>query len=170
MALFREQAKDVDIIISTALIPGKRAPLLITKDMVESMKPGRWGGRKGGKRGAALNGGGHEARRGGLLRWGGGEAMCCCCASAVAQHAFPGAPHSLARSVTVDLAAEQGGNIETTVPGEVRWERTNAPCCPPAALGSMTSHGSCPLLHSCERQPTLFSAPLDLCRWSSTAA
>ena len=44
MALFREQAKDVDIIISTALIPGKRAPLLITKDMVESMKPGRWGG------------------------------------------------------------------------------------------------------------------------------
>ncbi|PRW58593.1 NAD(P) mitochondrial isoform A [Chlorella sorokiniana] len=62
MALFREQARDVDIIISTALIPGKRAPLLITKDMVESMKPG---------------------------------------------------------SVTVDLAAEQGGNIQTTVPGEV---------------------------------------------------
>ncbi len=42
MALFREQAKDVDIIISTALIPGKRAPVLILKDMVESMKPGRW--------------------------------------------------------------------------------------------------------------------------------
>ena len=62
MALFAEQARDVDIIISTALIPGKRAPLLITKDMVESMRPG---------------------------------------------------------SVTVDLAAEQGGNIETTVPGKV---------------------------------------------------
>lgn len=40
MALFREQAKDVDIIISTALIPGKKAPLLITDDMVASMKPG----------------------------------------------------------------------------------------------------------------------------------
>ena len=40
MALFRAQAKEVDIIITTALIPGKRAPLLITKDMVESMKPG----------------------------------------------------------------------------------------------------------------------------------
>lgn len=40
MALFREQAKDVDIIITTALIPGKRAPQLILKDMVESMKPG----------------------------------------------------------------------------------------------------------------------------------
>ncbi|EFN59205.1 hypothetical protein CHLNCDRAFT_138139 [Chlorella variabilis] len=62
MALFREQAGEVDIIITTALIPGKRAPLLITRDMVESMKPG---------------------------------------------------------SVTVDLAAEQGGNIETTVAGQV---------------------------------------------------
>ncbi|KAL4423593.1 hypothetical protein ABPG77_004633 [Micractinium sp. CCAP 211/92] len=62
MALFREQAREVDIIITTALIPGKRAPVLITKDMIESMKPG---------------------------------------------------------SVTVDLAAENGGNIETTVPGQV---------------------------------------------------
>lgn len=62
MALFAEQAKEVDIIISTALIPGKPAPLLITKDMVESMKPG---------------------------------------------------------SVTVDLAAEAGGNIETTVANQV---------------------------------------------------
>lgn len=62
MALFRKQAKDVDIIISTALIPGKKAPLLIMKDMVDSMKPG---------------------------------------------------------SVTVDLAAEAGGNIETTVKDEV---------------------------------------------------
>ena len=40
MALFREQASDVDIIITTALIPGKEAPKLITKDMVEVMKPG----------------------------------------------------------------------------------------------------------------------------------
>ena len=62
MALFAEQAKDVDIIITTALIPGKPAPKLITKEMVESMKDG---------------------------------------------------------SVIVDLAAEQGGNCELTVPGEV---------------------------------------------------
>ena len=40
MALFAEQAKDVDIIITTALIPGKPAPKLISKQMVESMKPG----------------------------------------------------------------------------------------------------------------------------------
>ncbi|KAI3433374.1 hypothetical protein D9Q98_003191 [Chlorella vulgaris] len=62
MALFREQAREVDIIITTALIPGKRAPQLILRDMVDSMKPG---------------------------------------------------------SVTVDLAAEMGGNVETTVPGQV---------------------------------------------------
>lgn len=40
MALFAEQAKEVDIIITTALIPGKPAPKLITADMVKSMKPG----------------------------------------------------------------------------------------------------------------------------------
>lgn len=40
MALFAEQAKEVDIIITTALIPGKTAPELITDDMVRSMKPG----------------------------------------------------------------------------------------------------------------------------------
>jgi len=62
MALFAEQAKDVDIIITTALIPGKPAPKLITADMVASMKDG---------------------------------------------------------SVIVDLAAEQGGNCELTVPGEL---------------------------------------------------
>ena len=60
--LFAKQCKEVDIIISTALIPGKKAPLLITKEMVESMKEG---------------------------------------------------------SVIVDLAAETGGNIETTRAGEV---------------------------------------------------
>jgi NAD(P) transhydrogenase subunit alpha len=40
MALFREQAKEVDIIITTAQIPGKRAPILVTKDMVDSMQAG----------------------------------------------------------------------------------------------------------------------------------
>ena len=40
MALFAEQAKEVDIIVTTALIPGKPAPKLITTDMVESMKAG----------------------------------------------------------------------------------------------------------------------------------
>ena len=39
-ALFREQAKEVDIVITTALIPGRPAPELWTEDMVESMKPG----------------------------------------------------------------------------------------------------------------------------------
>lgn len=38
--LYAEQAKDVDIIITTALIPGRPAPILITKEMVDSMKPG----------------------------------------------------------------------------------------------------------------------------------
>ena len=40
MALFAEQAKDVDIIITTALIPGKPAPKLITAEMVQSMQDG----------------------------------------------------------------------------------------------------------------------------------
>ena len=40
MALFREQAKEVDIVITTALIPGKPAPKLWMRDMVELMKPG----------------------------------------------------------------------------------------------------------------------------------
>jgi len=62
LATFAKQAADVDIIITTALIPGKPAPRLITADMVQSMRPG---------------------------------------------------------SVIVDLAAEQGGNCELTVPGEV---------------------------------------------------
>ncbi|XP_029921089.1 NAD(P) transhydrogenase, mitochondrial [Myripristis murdjan] len=62
MKLFAKQCLDVDILISTALIPGRRAPVLITKPMVESMKDG---------------------------------------------------------SVVVDLAAEAGGNIETTTPGEL---------------------------------------------------
>ncbi len=40
MALFGEQAKEVDIIITTALIPGRPAPKLITEPMVKSMKAG----------------------------------------------------------------------------------------------------------------------------------
>lgn len=39
-ALYAEQCKDVDIIITTALIPGRPAPRIITADMVASMKPG----------------------------------------------------------------------------------------------------------------------------------
>ncbi|WP_434664989.1 Re/Si-specific NAD(P)(+) transhydrogenase subunit alpha [Paraburkholderia sp. A3BS-1L] len=60
-AMYAQQAKDADIIITTALIPGKPAPKLITAEMVQSMKSG---------------------------------------------------------SVIVDMAAEQGGNCELTVPGE----------------------------------------------------
>ncbi len=40
MALFAEQAKDVDIIITTALIPGRPAPRLVLAEMVDSMKDG----------------------------------------------------------------------------------------------------------------------------------
>ena len=60
-AMYAQQAREVDIIITTALIPGKPAPKLITAEMVASMKPG---------------------------------------------------------SVIVDMAAEQGGNCELTVPGQ----------------------------------------------------
>lgn len=40
MALFAQQAAEVDIIITTALIPGKKAPCLVTQEMVEAMRPG----------------------------------------------------------------------------------------------------------------------------------
>jgi NAD(P) transhydrogenase subunit alpha len=59
--MYAKQAREADIIITTALIPGKPAPKLITAEMVRSMKPG---------------------------------------------------------SVIVDMAGEQGGNCELTVPGE----------------------------------------------------
>ncbi len=59
--MYAQQAREADIIITTALIPGKPAPKLITAEMVQSMKPG---------------------------------------------------------SVIVDMAAEQGGNCELTVPNE----------------------------------------------------
>lgn len=60
--LLSKQCEDVDIVITTALIPGRPAPKMITKDMISKMKPG---------------------------------------------------------SVTVDLAAEAGGNIDTTVKDQV---------------------------------------------------
>lgn len=40
MKLFKDQAKEVDIIITTALIPGRPAPKLIKMDMLDVMKPG----------------------------------------------------------------------------------------------------------------------------------
>ena len=40
MKLFHDQCKDVDIVITTALIPGKKAPILIKKYMIDDMKPG----------------------------------------------------------------------------------------------------------------------------------
>lgn len=40
MALFAAQAKEVDIIVTTALIPGKPAPKLLTKEIIDTMKPG----------------------------------------------------------------------------------------------------------------------------------
>ena len=40
MKLFAEQAAEVDVIITTAMIPGKKSPVLITEEMVKSMKQG----------------------------------------------------------------------------------------------------------------------------------
>ncbi|MEL7415411.1 MAG: Re/Si-specific NAD(P)(+) transhydrogenase subunit alpha, partial [Pseudomonadota bacterium] len=40
LALFREQAPEIDIVITTALIPGRDAPKLWLEDMVAAMKPG----------------------------------------------------------------------------------------------------------------------------------
>jgi NAD(P) transhydrogenase subunit alpha len=40
MELFLKQAKEVDIIITTALVPGTKAPILLTKEHVAAMKPG----------------------------------------------------------------------------------------------------------------------------------
>ena len=38
--LLRERMKEMDIVITTALVPGRQAPKLVDKDMVESLKPG----------------------------------------------------------------------------------------------------------------------------------
>ena len=35
-----EQAADVDIIVTTALIPGRKAPILVNEEMLSAMKPG----------------------------------------------------------------------------------------------------------------------------------
>jgi H+-translocating NAD(P) transhydrogenase subunit alpha len=51
-ALIQQRIREADIVITTALVPGKKAPVLVTKDMVESMKAGsvivdmavEWGG------------------------------------------------------------------------------------------------------------------------------
>ena len=40
MALFKRQAREVDIIITTALVPGKAAPILLTEEMVNMMRHG----------------------------------------------------------------------------------------------------------------------------------
>ncbi len=40
MALFREQAREVDVIITTALVPGTKAPILVPRDVVDCLKPG----------------------------------------------------------------------------------------------------------------------------------
>jgi NAD(P) transhydrogenase subunit alpha len=40
MALFREQAREVDIIITTALVPGTKAPILLPEDVVACLRPG----------------------------------------------------------------------------------------------------------------------------------
>ncbi len=40
MALFRAQAKEVDVIITTALVPGAKAPVLLPRDVVECLKAG----------------------------------------------------------------------------------------------------------------------------------
>jgi len=61
-ALVAEHIRKQDIVITTALIPGRKAPVLVTDDMLKSMKPG---------------------------------------------------------AVLVDMAVEQGGNVEGSVPGEV---------------------------------------------------
>lgn len=51
-ALIRQRIRDMDIVITTALVPGKKAPMLVPADMVETMKQGavivdmavEWGG------------------------------------------------------------------------------------------------------------------------------
>ena len=40
MALFRKQGAEVDIVITTALVPGAKAPMLLPKDVVTSFRPG----------------------------------------------------------------------------------------------------------------------------------
>ena len=71
-ALTAEHIKKQDIVITTALIPGRPAPRLITKDMVASMRPGsvivdlaveRGGNVEGAKAGEVVHGGTGQDRR-----------------------------------------------------------------------------------------------------------
>ncbi|MGH0118993.1 UNVERIFIED_CONTAM: hypothetical protein FKN15_003542, partial [Acipenser sinensis] len=107
MALFAKQCKDVDIVISTALIPGKTAPVLIKKYMVESMKDG---------------------------------------------------------SVIVDLAAEAGGNVETTKPGELHVHKgvthigyTDLPSRMPSQASTLYSNNVLKLLKGISPDKEYFS-------------
>jgi NAD(P) transhydrogenase subunit alpha len=52
--MYAKQAREVDIIITTALIPGKPAPRLITAEMVQLMKAGQRHRRHGGRAGRQL--------------------------------------------------------------------------------------------------------------------
>ncbi len=61
--MYAKQAKDVDIIITTALIPGKPAPKLITAEMVREHEAGQRHRRHGRRAGRQLRA--HRARRGG---------------------------------------------------------------------------------------------------------
>ena len=66
--MYAKQAKEVDIIITTALIPGKPAPRLITAEMVQEHEAGQRDRRHGGRAGRQLRAdrarpGGGEARR-----------------------------------------------------------------------------------------------------------
>ena len=66
--MYAKQAREVDIIITTALIPGKPAPRLITADMVKTHEAGQRDRRHGGRAGRQLRAdrarpGGGEARR-----------------------------------------------------------------------------------------------------------
>ena len=61
--LYAEQAADVDIIITTALIPGRPAPRLITAEMVASMKPGSVIVDMAAANGGNVAGHGRRARR-----------------------------------------------------------------------------------------------------------
>ena len=40
MELFRVQAQECDVIVTTALVPGTKAPILVPRDVVECLKPG----------------------------------------------------------------------------------------------------------------------------------
>ena len=40
MELFRQQAREIDVVITTALVPGTKAPVLVPRDVVDCLKPG----------------------------------------------------------------------------------------------------------------------------------